>query len=86
MLPKSIIIAYNTDSFTIIHPCPKAIADAEEIYDNKDDFENMGKLKIEHTIKVKGKGFACKEKDDDSPEPFMYEKKKIKIYIKIYVI
>jgi predicted oxidoreductase len=60
MLPRSIIIAYNTNSFTIIHPRPEAIADAEEIADHKDQFENMGKLKIETTIKVKGKGFACK--------------------------
>jgi hypothetical protein len=43
MLPKSIIIAYNTDSFTIKHPSLEAIADARDITKHKDGFENMGK-------------------------------------------
>ena len=53
MLPQSMIIAYNTDSFTIIHPRKEAIADAREITNHKDDFENMGKLKIEDKIKCR---------------------------------
>ena len=54
MLPKSIIIAYNTDSFTIIHPRVEAITDARETTEHKDEFQNMGKLKIEDKIKCKG--------------------------------
>ena len=64
MLPKSIIIAYNTDSFTIRHPRPNSIEDARDITKHKDDFENMGKLKIEKGIKIKGSGFSCKMKQE----------------------
>jgi hypothetical protein len=54
MLPRSIIIAYNTDSFTITYPRPEAMEDAREIAKNKDDVDNICKLKIETTIKVTG--------------------------------
>ena len=80
MLPKSIIIAYNTDSFTIIHPRKEAIADALEITNHKDDFDHMGKLKIEDKIKCsKGWGFACKRRKADQI-PFLQERHPVKVY------
>ena len=79
MLPKSIIIVYNTDSFTIRHPSPEAIADAREITKHKGELENMGKLKIEKNIKIKGLCFSYKSRKDDQ-FPFMHEKKEIQIY------
>ena len=65
MLPRSIIIAYNTDSFTITCPKPEAIEDAREITKNKDDVDNIGKLKIETTIKVKGLPFELRNEITD---------------------
>jgi hypothetical protein len=57
----------------------EAIADARAIAKHKDEFENMGKLKIEKSIQNKGSGFACKmRKDDDNP--FIYERKEMKLY------
>ena len=77
MVLRSIIIAYNTDSFTIINPKPEAIEEAIRVTEIKDNVEAIGKLRLERTVKVKGMPFElCSEQR----EPYFVEKKETKIY------
>jgi hypothetical protein len=50
-------IAYNTDSFTAINPGIKAIQKARDTTSIKDTWAGIGQVKLETTIKIKGKTF-----------------------------
>jgi len=55
--PKAEVIAYNTDSATILNPNSKYLKKAIENTQNKDDFNMIGDVKLEDTIKCKGHPF-----------------------------
>jgi hypothetical protein len=77
MVLRSIIIAYNTDSFTIINPKPEAIEEAIRVTEIKDNVETIGKLRLEGTVKVKGLPFEFRS---EYREPYFAEKPETKIY------
>jgi hypothetical protein len=55
--PNTQFIAYNTDSFTAINPCIKAIQRARDTTTIKGTWVGIGQVKLETTIKIKGKTF-----------------------------
>ena len=55
--PKSEVIAYNADSATISNPNKEYLKQAIENTKNKDDFNMIGNVKLEDTIKCKGHPF-----------------------------
>lgn len=55
--PKAEVIAYNTDSATILNPNSEYLKKAIENTKNKNDFDMIGDVKIEDTIKMKGHPF-----------------------------
>ena len=64
--PRSIILAGNTDSFTIKNVADDLIEKARETTKNKDDYNMIGQLKLEDTIKIRGKRLSeTMIRDDD---------------------
>lgn len=55
--PKAEVIAYNTDSATILNPNSEYLKKAIENTKNKDEFNMIGDVKLEDTIKCKGNPF-----------------------------
>ena len=55
--PTAEVIAYNADSATISNPNPEYLKQAIENTKNKDDFNMIGNVKLEDTIKCKGHPF-----------------------------
>jgi hypothetical protein len=53
--PNSIVLAVNTDSFTIKNPADELIKKATEATKYKEDYGMIGQLKLEDTIKIRGK-------------------------------
>lgn len=53
--PKGIILAVNTNSFTIKDMSEELIEQAQETTKNKNDYDMIGKLKLEDTVKIRGK-------------------------------
>ena len=53
--PQATILACNTDSITIHKPNQSVLREAKQNTEHKKDMAYIGKLKLEETIKIRGK-------------------------------
>ena len=66
---NSLLLAYNTDSLTVLNPKMSAVRQAAEVTMRKDDFDTIGMLKLEEKIKIRGKPFGEKNQTLTEPLP-----------------